>query len=92
MAAKKPTLSSDEFSRRGTEIYGRAVRPAVRQADHGKFVAIDIDSGAFEMDVDDYAATERLLAAQPQAQIWIARVGQSTAYRIGGAVAAGGSQ
>jgi hypothetical protein len=49
----------------------------------GQFVAIDIETGGYELDTDDYAATERLVARYPDAQIWIMRVGQPTAYRIG---------
>jgi hypothetical protein len=44
---------------------------------------IDIESGAYEIDPDDYTATELLLARLPDAQIWPMRVGQSVAYRIG---------
>jgi hypothetical protein len=50
--------------------------------DEGKFVAIDIETGAYEIDGDDYTATERLLARQSDAQIWLLRVGQRTAYRM----------
>ncbi len=47
-------------------------------------MAIDIESGNYEVDRDDFAATERLLARCPDAQIWLARVGQPAAYRMGG--------
>jgi hypothetical protein len=90
MTASKTLYSSEEFSRRGKVIYDRDVRPALHPEDDDKFVAIDIGSGVFEIDGDDYAATERLLARQPHAQIWLARVGQQAAYRIGGAFARGG--
>jgi hypothetical protein len=45
---------------------------------------VDIETGAYELDHDDYAATERLLARQPGAQIWLSRVGHTTTYRMGG--------
>ena len=82
--------NSEEFSRRAQEIYDRDVRPALRPEDEDKFVAIDIESGNYEIDRDDFTATERLLTRQPHAQIWLARVGQRAAYRIGGAFARGG--
>jgi hypothetical protein len=82
--------SGEEFSRRGGEIYDRDVRPALGPEDEGKFVAIDIASGVYEIDRDDYTATERLLTRQPQAQIWLARIGQPAAYRIGRGLAQGG--
>jgi hypothetical protein len=90
MTARKPLYSSEEFARRGQEIYDRDVRPALGPEDEDKFVAIDIQSGGYEIDRDDYAATERLLRRQPDAQIWLARVGQRAAYRIGAAFARGG--
>src|SRR3989442_10407080 len=40
--------NSEEFSRRGQEIYDRDVRPALRLEDEDKFVAIDIESGNYE--------------------------------------------
>jgi hypothetical protein len=75
---------SESFSRLGIEIYERAIRPALLPDDEGKFVAIDIDSGQYEIDEDDYAATERLLVRRPDARIWLARAGERAAYRVGG--------
>jgi len=74
----------DEFARRGDEIYDQQIRPALESANQGKYVAIDIESGAFEIDPDDYTATERLLARLPDAQIWLTRVGDGYLHRIGG--------
>jgi hypothetical protein len=90
MNASKARYSSEEFSRRGQEIYDRDVRPALRPEDEDKFVAIDIELGGYEIDGHDYAATERLQTRHTHAQIWLARVGQRAAYRIGGAFARGG--
>lgn len=84
MSLLAPRYSKEEFARRGQEIYERAIHPHVTASDAGKFVAIDIDTGAYEMDWDDYTATERLLARKPDAQIWLLRVGHRAAYRIGG--------
>ncbi len=78
----KPRYSRDEFARRGDLIYDRVVRPRVQSEDAGKFVAIDIETETFEIDRDDYAATERLLDRRSDAQIWLTRVGERAAYRI----------
>lgn len=75
---------SKEFARRGGEIYEQSIRQIVEKDRNGEFVAIDIDSGAWEIDADDYAATERLLVTNPKARIWLVRVGSAAAYRIGG--------
>ena len=84
MSVLAPRYSKAEFERRGQEIYEQNIRSNV-EADHtGKFVAIDIESGAWEMDADDFMATERLLTRLPDAQMWLTRIGHSSAYRIGG--------
>jgi hypothetical protein len=90
MATGAARYSREEFARRGQEIYERDVRPALRPGDEGKFVAIDIESADYEVDRDDYAATERLLSRHPDAQTWLAQVGQRAAYRLGARSDSGG--
>jgi hypothetical protein len=74
----------EEFARRGQEIYERDIRPRLGPDDDGKLVAIDIETGMLEMDRDGYIATERLYARKPDAQPWVVRVGEPTAFRISG--------
>ena len=83
MAERKPRYSHEEFARRGKEIYERVVRPTLKPEDDGKFVAIDIETSAFEIDSDDYEAEERLFRRLRDAQIWLERVGWPAAYSIG---------
>jgi len=89
MATPQPRHSMEEFARRGEEIYERDIRPTLKPGDQGKFIAIDIESGAFAIDQDDFAATQRLLSQLPDAQIWLVRAGEKAAYRIGGRSALG---
>jgi len=84
MAALEPHFSKEEFARRGQTIFERDIRPHIQAGDEGKFVAIDIETGAYEMDRDDYTATEHLLVRCPNAQIWLLRVGRRATYRLGG--------
>lgn len=85
MKTLKPRHSATEFAQQGRSLYEREVRPHItEEEDKGKFVAIDIETGAYEIDADDYTATERLLERHPDAQIWLCRVGQEVTYRIGG--------
>lgn len=79
----QPRHSKEEFARRGDAIYDR-LRPAIESAAPGKFVAIDIESEAYEIDADEILAAERLTERHPQAQIWIQRIGSRFARRIGG--------
>jgi hypothetical protein len=60
------------------------VRPQVEEGNHGKIVAIDIETGAFEVDACEIAACDRLEARYPDAQIWIVRIGSRHVPRFGG--------
>jgi hypothetical protein len=73
----------DELAARGKDIFDRQVRPALRPEDDGKFVAIDVDTGDYEMDADDYRAVSRLRSRKPMADVWLMRAGSPTTCRIG---------
>jgi hypothetical protein len=49
MTVRPPRYSKEEFARRGDEIYESQVRPQVEEGNHGKIVAINIETGAFEI-------------------------------------------
>ena len=83
MASTRPRYSKEEFARRGEEIYERDVRPRLGAAQASQFVAIDIETGAYEVDADELAASDRLTARIPNAQIWLRRVGSPYARRFG---------
>lgn len=83
MYSPLPLFSKEEFARRGDEIYQRTVLPQLKPADEGKFVAIDIQTEAFEIDHDELAASDRLLAKHPNAQTWLKRVGSRYVRRFG---------
>ena len=83
MHAPKPLYSKEEFARRGDEIYDREISPHVGPADEGKFVVIDIETGEYEVDQDELAACDRLLARRLNAQMWTRRVGSRFARRFG---------
>jgi hypothetical protein len=79
----QPRYSKEEFARRGDEIYERLVRAGLESSNEGRFVAIDIETGAYEVDADELAASDRLLARVPDAQIWLRRIGSRYAHRFG---------
>ncbi|WP_243146985.1 hypothetical protein [Scytonema sp. UIC 10036] len=68
---------------RGNEIYQSQVRQQVEEGNHGKIVAIDIESGAFEVADNTIAATDRLYERYPDAQPWVIRIGHRAVYRFG---------
>jgi hypothetical protein len=79
----QPRYSKEEFARRGDEIYEHDVRPRIEAGDEGKFVVIDIETGAYEIDEDELAASDRLVARNSEAQLWVMRVGSRYARRFG---------
>lgn len=79
-------LSDEKFARRGNAIFEDRVRPSVdAEAEAHKFVAIDIETGAYEVDESDVEATDRLVERVPDAsgRIWLRRVGSPEAYQFG---------
>lgn len=78
--APEPRLSREEYAQRGDEMYERHVLPNVGPEDKGKFAVVDIDTGDYEIDRDELAASDRLLARRPEAQMWLRTVGSRYAY------------
>lgn len=83
MPRLEPRYSKTEYAQRGQILYEHTIRPHLAAEDEGKFVAIDLETGAYEIDADDHTATERLLVRHPTAQIWLCRAGHQAAYRLG---------
>jgi hypothetical protein len=75
--------SLDELAALGSDLFNREIRPALRPEDEGKFIAIDVETGAYEIDEDDYAAVTRLRSRKPNADIWLMQAGYPTTCRIG---------
>ena len=84
MASTQRRYSKEEFAQRGDAIYDSDVRPHLKPEDEGKFVAIDIESGAYEIGTDELAACDGLRARVPQAQVWLVRAGSPYLHRFGG--------
>ena len=83
MSTTKPGRSLDELARLGREVFELRVRPSLRAEDDGKFVAIDVETGEYEIDADDYQAVARLRSRCPVADAWLMRAGYPAAYRMG---------
>jgi hypothetical protein len=83
MSTPQPHYDKEEFARRGDELYEHEIYPHLKAEDEGKFVVIDLDTGAYEVDKDELAASDRLLARHPQAQMWLVRVGSRYVRRFG---------
>jgi hypothetical protein len=80
---RQPRYSKEEFARRGNEIYESQIRSQVAADNEGKIVAIDIETGAYEVADNIVNATERLFDRYPDAQPWVIRIGHRAVFRFG---------
>ncbi len=74
--------TADEIARMGDAAYDCYVRSKVLSEDHGKFVAIDVLRGEYEIDEDDYSAIMRLRGRIPDAEMCLTRVGQDYLFKL----------
>lgn len=78
-------LSREEVARRGKALYAQTIRPLVEnEANIGKMVIIDIESGDYAVDDIGVASAERLHAARPTARLYGIRIGYDVAEALGG--------
>ena len=84
MASIQRRYSKEEFARRGDAIVESRVRPHLTAADEDKFVAIDVETGEFELDKNEMKAADRLRQRVPDAQIWLVHVTLGYLHRFGG--------
>ena len=83
MTVRQPRYGKEEFAQRGNALYEAEVRQQVEEGNHGKIVAIDIETGAFEVADDLLAASKRLLVRFPDAQTWFVRIGHPAVDHFG---------
>src|SRR5438477_5374018 len=84
MASTKRRYSKEEFARRGDALVESKVRPFLTAADEDKFIAIDIETGEYELDKNEIKAADRLHRRVPGAQIWLVHVTLGYLHRFGG--------
>jgi hypothetical protein len=83
MVVRQPRYDKEEFARRGNELYEAQVRPQVEEGNYGRVVAIDIETGAFEVADTPMVAVDRLYEREPDAQPWVIRIGHRAVFRFG---------
>jgi len=80
----RPRHSPDDIARLGDSLYDREIAPRVKPEDAASFIAIDVDSGAYEIAPDELSAIDRLRARKPDAQLWLRRVDAPYTHRFRG--------
>jgi len=73
----------DEIIRRGKTIYEHDLRSRIEAQHTGKMLALDVDSGDYEIDAEAYRAVQRVRERHPTATPYVIRIGSRTAYRLG---------
>ena len=79
---RRPRHSKEEFAKRGEEIFENEIRSKIHGHNPRHFLAIDIESGAYEIDANEMTACDRLEERVPDAQIWLRKVGSRFARRF----------
>jgi hypothetical protein len=83
-AADAPRRHSlEETARLGDAIYEETVRARVEPEHVGKVVAIDVDTGDYALGENGLSAARSLRVRQPDAEVWLVRVGSRAYYRFG---------
>jgi hypothetical protein len=75
--------SKEDAARKGQEVFERDIRTKVENEDPRHFVAIDIETGDYEVGPDELGVVDRLRGRRSDAQVWTRRVGSQFAHRIG---------
>jgi hypothetical protein len=81
-----PRYSTDEIVERGKEIYENQLRNKLEPQNEGIFLIIDIETGEYEMDDDDVAASRRASRKRPGGARFGMRIGSETSGTIGHAL------
>lgn len=78
-------LNKEEIARRGEELYQKSIRSEVENPENiGKIIAVDLNTGEYEIDKDLLLACHRLQKKLPLAVTWVARIGYDAVYAVGG--------
>ena len=83
MAVQHPRYGQEEVAQRGHQLYESQIRDRVEAGNDGKIVAIDLETGDFELAEDSLTAAKQLLVCHPNAQIFCIRIGHVAVHRIG---------
>jgi hypothetical protein len=77
-------LNDKEIAQRGQAIYDRQIRGKVETEENmGKMIAIDLQSGEYEIDTDPNEACRRLQERQHNIVPWTAQIGINSVHHLG---------
>ena len=83
MAVQHPRYPKEEVAQRGHQLYESQIRDRIQAENYGEIVAINLETGDFEIAIDSLTAAKQLLIRYPTAQIFCIRIGHLAVHRIG---------
>ena len=76
-------LTPDEIGDQGNALFETRIKPLISGEDPDLFLAIDINSGDYEVAPDDTTPGQHLRQRRPGAVVFLRRVGDEDAYYVG---------
>jgi len=74
----------DDVLQRGRSLYETNLRAQLEPEHFGEFLILNVDTGEYEIDRDDVAASRRARLRFADAPLLTLRIGHTTAFRLGG--------
>jgi hypothetical protein len=76
--------SGEDIARRGKECYASLREQVEVSSNIGKLIAIDLETGDYEIGEDLLVISHRLKSRHPNAEMWAERIGFNAVYTVGG--------
>jgi hypothetical protein len=76
------SMATQDIIARGQELF-ETIKPRLVGELPSSFLAIDVQSGDYQVSVDDTEAEDRLLIRHPKAVLFVRRVGNAAAHFAG---------
>ncbi len=78
------SYTPQETVQRGQSLYDAGIRQQVEPDNRGRYIAIDIETGEYQIGADYDALARQVLHQKPRAALCILRIGYPAVGRIGG--------
>jgi hypothetical protein len=78
-----PRYTTNEIVQRGQAFYDQHLRQKLEPVHNGMFLVLNIETGDYEIDADEVAASDRAAARNPDAAFYILRIGYPVAHQLG---------
>ena len=82
MTTNKTRYTPDEFATKGDEFYQNSIQSKLTKDHHNQIIAIDIETGEFELADSTLAAAAKMFERKPDAQLWFKRIGAEGVHRF----------